>query len=187
MLNYTTSNTKDDLTGILDLQKANLPNALSKEEIRNQGFVTVNHSYEELKNLNDIEKHIIAKDGDKIIAYLLAMTERSKSEIPILIPMFEIFGQVFFAGTRISDYNYIVVGQACVDKQYRGQGILDNCYSAYKNHFIGKYDFAITEIASTNTRSLSAHKRIGFNEIHRYVAADKTEWCVVLWDWKNGS
>ena len=185
MINYTTSDTRDDLAGILHLQKSNLLKALTKEEIQSQGFLTVNHSYEELKNLNDIEKHIIAKDGDKIIAYLLAMTEQSKFEIPILVPMFEIFGKTSFAGKLISDYNYIVVGQACVGKQYRGQGVLDNCYSAYKNHFINKYDFAITEIASTNTRSLNAHKRIGFKEINTYISTDKTEWHVVLWDWKE--
>jgi hypothetical protein len=32
------------------------------------------------QKLNDIENHIVAKDGDKIIAYLLAMTELPKYE-----------------------------------------------------------------------------------------------------------
>ena len=186
MIHFTTSNTKDDLSGILSLQKANLSIALTKEEIKSQGFVTVMHSYDELKKLNDIEKHILAKDGDKIVAYLLAMTKQSKNEIPVLIPMFEIFDIIFFKGKLISLYNYIVVGQVCVDKQYRAQGIIDNCYAFYKDHFKSKYDFAITEIASTNMRSINAHKRIGFKEIHRYVS-NNTEWSIVLWDWKTNS
>jgi RimJ/RimL family protein N-acetyltransferase len=80
----------------------------------------------------------------------------------------------------------MVVGQVCIDKEYRGKGLLDNCYTAYKEHFIHQYDFAVTEIASNNLRSLAAHTRIGFKEIHRYISPDQTEWCIVLWDWNNG-
>ena len=183
MIEYTTSKSKDELLSILDLQKANLSHALTKDEIISQGFVTVNHSYDQLKNLNDIENHIIAKDNSKVIAYLLAMTQQSKFDLPVLVPMFERFEKISFLNKLISDYNYIVVGQVCVDKSYRGKGILDNCYTAYKNQFGIKYDFAITVIASKNLRSLNAHKRIGFIEIDRYISADKTEWCIVLWDW----
>ena len=187
MIEYTTSKTKDELSGILDLQKANLSNVLTKDEIITQGFVTVDHSYDQLKNLNDIENHIIAKDNDKVIAYLLAMTQQSRFDLPILIPMFERFEKILFRNKLISDYNYIVVGQVCVEKSYRGKGILDNCYAAYKNQFASKFDFAITEIASTNLRSLNAHKRIGFIEIDTYNSNDKTEWCIVLWDWGKAS
>ena len=81
----------------------------------------------------------------------------------------------------------MVVGQVCVDKQYRGQGIFDQVYVTYKNYYLNKYDFAITEIANTNIRSLNAQKRIGFKEIHSYLAPDNTEWVVVVWDWKNES
>ena len=51
-------------------------------------------------------------------------------------------------------------------------------------YYSNKYDFAITEIAATNLRSLKAHRRIGFKEINTYLSPDKTEWVVVLWDWK---
>jgi hypothetical protein len=185
MINYTVSVDQEDLTGILELQKSNLAAVLTSEEILSQGFVTVNHSYADLKSLHDKERHLIAKEGNKVIAYLLAMTAQSMFDIPVLIPMFEVFNQIYFESRLISDYHYIVVGQVCVDKQYRGQGILDNCYAAYKRHFMKSYDFAITEIASTNLRSLNAHKRIGFEQIHHYTAADKTEWVIVLWDWKK--
>jgi predicted GNAT superfamily acetyltransferase len=185
MIRYTTSSMKADLYGILDLQKANLASALTVEEISSQGFVTVKHSYDDLKKLNDIEQHIIARDGKKIIAYLLAMTEKSKFDIPVLIPMFEMFGKTYYKGKPISGYNYIVVGQVCVARQYRGQGIPDLCYEAYKVKFELKYDFAITEIDSTNLRSLNAHKRIGFKEMARYISNENIEWCIVLWDWKN--
>jgi GNAT superfamily N-acetyltransferase len=186
MITYTTVNSKTDLEGILKLQKSNLAQNLNSDEIRSQGFVTVNHTYDLLKKLNDFEKHIIAKENDKVIGYVLAMTKHSKFDIPVLFPMFNVFDTVLFKDKKISAYNYILVGQVCVDKAYRGQGIFNNCYAAYKEFYKDKYDFAITEIANTNSRSLNAHKRIGFEDIHSYFAPDKTEWIVVLWNWKNG-
>ena len=187
MLVFDTSNSKKDLDGILDLQKTNLAANLTLEEIQSQGFVTVQHTYDVLKKLNDIEKHVIAKDDDKVIGYVLAMTEHSKFDIPILISMFEIFDMMLYHNKKMSAYHYVIVGQVCVHKAYRGQGIFENCYAAYKERYQQKYDFAITEIAHTNTRSLNAHKRIGFKEIHSYVGPDRTAWIVVIWDWKNGA
>jgi L-amino acid N-acyltransferase YncA len=183
MIIYTTANSKNDLEGILNLQKRNLPPSLTNDEIQSQGFVTVDHSYEQLKTLNDYEKHVIAKESETVVGYLLAMTKQSRLDIPVLIPMFELFDTISYNNKEISGYNYLVVGQVCIDKAWRGQGILDRCYAAYRDYYHTKYDFAITEIAATNLRSLKAHTRIGFKEIKIYVSPDKTKWSVVLWDW----
>ena len=77
------------------------------------------------------------------------------------------------------------MGQVCIDKEFRGLGILDNCYIKYKENYLNKYDFAITEIAGTNSRSRIAHNRIGFKEINTYLGPENTEWNVVVWNWKN--
>ena len=178
---YTTADTTTDLKGILELQKKNLARSLSSAEITEQGFVTVDHTFGQLESLNSYEKHIVCKDGGKVVAYLLAMTINSKDDIPVLVPMFDQFNALQLDGKPLSDYRYIVVGQVCVDKSYRGKGILDQCYAAYKNAFKDTYDFAITEISTRNTRSLKAHERIGFEELSRYVGPDGEEWVIVLW------
>jgi GNAT superfamily N-acetyltransferase len=185
MIRYTGAATEKDLQGILDLQKQNLPTALSDDEKRSQGFVTVLHSLEDLERMNKIERHIIAKEDENVVAYLLAMTKLSKEDIPVLRPMFAVFEELSFAGKPLSHFRYMVVGQVCVDKAYRGKGVLDECYAFYRKIFEPNYDFAITEIDATNLRSLAAHKRIGFEEFHRYKAPDEKEWVIVLWDW-NG-
>jgi GNAT superfamily N-acetyltransferase len=183
MIKYTTSKTKEELLQILALQKQNLAIGLTAEEIAAQGFVTVSHSFEDLYKLNEIEAHVIAKDNDRVVAYLLAMTERSRFDIPVLLPMFELFEAVDYQHKKIAGYNYIVVGQVCVAAGYRGQGIFDACYDAYRSFFKHKYDFAITEIATRNQRSLNAHKRVGFTTIHQYKAPDGEEWNIVIWRW----
>lgn len=184
MIHYKRAESDEELKAILQLQRENLPSALSREEKSTQGFVTVAHSEEQLKTLNEIEPHIIAKDDDNVIAYLLVMTAESGNEIPILQPMFELFGHVPFAGRTVSDFHYVVVGQACVARPYRGKGVLDACYAYYRKSLQGRYDFAVTEIAATNLRSLRAHERIGFTDIHHYTAPDGIEWVMVAWNWK---
>lgn len=183
MINITTASTSTDLSGILKLQKANHAHVLSIEEVQSQGFVTVDHTFEQLKMLNDLEPHLIAKDGAEIVGYILAMTIESKGEIPILVPLFESFETINYLGKKIADYQYLVVGQVCMAKAYRGQGLFDQCYAAYKALFEHKYDFAITEIAQKNTRSLRAHQRVGFKVIHSYTDINDIDWDVVLWDW----
>jgi L-amino acid N-acyltransferase YncA len=185
MISYSTASTDEDLRGILQLQQQNLAVALSETEIRSEGFVTVKHSLDDLQRLNNMEQHVIAKKDEKVVAYLLAMTEDSKDDIPLLRPMFAVFQELSFAGKMLTHYRYLVVGQVCVGKGYRGQGILDQCYRWYKQNYSDKYDFAITEIDAINLRSLAAHKRVGFRELHRYPVPGGKEWVIVLWDWND--
>jgi predicted GNAT superfamily acetyltransferase len=180
---YTTATSDADLLGIIDLQKNNLPVNLTNEEKLQQGFVTVVHSLADLKKMNDAEQHIICKNGGKVIAYLLAMTAAAKNDIPVLVPMFEMFTTVLYKDKAVSEYNYIVVGQVCVDRDYRGQGVLDQCYQTYKARMNKKYDFAITEIATRNQRSIKAHQRVGFTELKQYTSPANEVWNIVIWQW----
>ena len=185
MLIYTTATSDKDVQGILTLQQKNLATKLTEAYMQSQGFVTVAHRFQDLEKMRDIEPSIIAKDDDEIIAYILAMTQQSKNDIPVLVPMFDMFDKISYWGKPVAAYNYLVVGQVCVDEKYRGKGIIDNCYEAYKTHFQGKYDFAVTEIAAKNMRSINMHQRIGFKEIHQYTAPDGILWSVVIWDWNQ--
>jgi ribosomal protein S18 acetylase RimI-like enzyme len=185
MIYFTAVKSDDEIFQIIELQKNNLLQNLTAEQIVSQGFVTVIHSFETLKKMNNTEASIIAKDNEKVIGYLLAMTNETKNDIPVLIPMFNAFDEVVYQNKKISGYHYIVVGQVCIADGYRGRGILDNCYNAYKNHFINKYDFAITEIHKTNKRSIKAHIRIGFELVHSYKDLNGDEWDIVIWDWRK--
>ena len=185
MLEFTIAKSRHDLEGILSLQRANLAVNLTGEEIQSQGFVTVVHSYEMISKLNKAEPHVIAKDGDKVVGYTLAMTSAAKNDIPVLVPMFELFESIDYSSRKLSTYQYIVVGQVCVDKEYRGQQVLDKCYAEYRRQFSARYEMAITDIVSSNLRSLNAHKRIGFKELYTFTDSAGTEWVIVAWDWRN--
>lgn len=185
MIEYTISRSRKDLKEILELQKKNLRVGLSKEEAAGQGFVFLEHNFKTLEKLNNIDKHIIAKENDKVIGYVLTTTKKSKYDLPKIFPLFKLFDHLKYKGKTISDWKYMLVGQVCVDKAYRGKGVFMDCYQKYQENYSSKYDFAITEISKSNLRSRNAHKKVGFEEIHEYSDSKGGEWVVVLWDWKE--
>ncbi len=183
-IQFKTAKTVAELQGILDLQKKNLLTEILQHESSDQGFVTVRHDITQLEQMHQIEPHVVAKDGDLVIGYILAMTKASRDLVPVLVPMFNQFDQVEYSGKHVADYDYMVIGQICVDKNYRGQGIFDKMYQTYFQSFSDRFDFAITEIAISNKRSLKAHQRVGFKIIHEF--SDFTQdWAIVTWDWKK--
>jgi GNAT superfamily N-acetyltransferase len=129
--------------------------------------------------MNSDAQHIIAKDGEKVVGYALAMTKRFRDKITVLKSMFDLLDGLVVNGLPLGDEKYIVMGQICVDYDYRGKGIFQGMYHKYFEVYKPVYQSIITEIAARNTRSLRAHLNIGFKEIHRYVEPGVEEWIVV--------
>ncbi|MCU0391617.1 MAG: GNAT family N-acetyltransferase [Thermoflexibacter sp.] len=172
-----------EIQDILDLQKANLPQFLTKEESLSQGFVTVEHDFSLLKNMNLLAPSIIAKDDDKVIGYCLAMVQSLKQEIPILVPMFEMIEQAHFQGKKLNTTPYLVMGQVCIHKNYRGLGIFQEMYQYMRDCYHSQYDMLITEVALRNTRSINAHRRVGFQTAYEYTAPNGEQWALIVWKW----
>lgn len=184
-IDFCIASSEDDLHGILELQQQNLASLLSEEDQQSQGFLTVVHSLELLHKINTETPGIVAKDHDKVVGYCLAMSRKFEKEIPILVPMFETADAQVFKDRKVASYNYIVAGQVCVAKEYRGRKLLDGMYGRFRQAYDGLYDFVLTEIATRNKRSLHVHARIGFQTVHSYKAPDGEQWEVVVWDWNK--
>ena len=131
---YKFSETDEELKQILQLQAQNHKDSVDEDTKAKQGFVTVKHSFSEIKALNNIEKHTILKVDNQVEAYVLAMTKKSKNLIPILEPMFKIFDEIIYKNKKISDYNYMVCGQVCVGEKVRGKGVFDEIYQFYREN-----------------------------------------------------
>lgn len=74
------------------------------------------------------------------------------------------------------------MGQICVAEGYRGQGIVDKLYASHRELYSKKFDFCLTEVSTSNARSMKAHERIGFKTIHTFTDATD-EWNILLWNW----
>lgn len=179
----TTTQTQQDLEQILQLQQANLITGLSTDEWQDQGFLTVQHDLDLLKKMHNAAPSIIIKDNDRVIAYALAMPLECGDMVPVLEPMFENFNRLTWKGKRLNEQSFYVMGQICVDKAYRGQGLFDQLYQKHREVYSPRYDMLVTEIATRNKRSLRAHERVGFRPMNIYRDATD-EWAVVVWDWR---
>jgi hypothetical protein len=173
----------EDVRQILRLQSENLAKNITAETLQQQGFVTVEHDFPTLRHMNDVEPSTLIKDDGRVVGYALAMSRTLAAAIPILIPMFEVFKQVPYKTGFLSDQNYIVVGQVCVADGYRGQGLFDKMYAAYRDRLQHQYEVAVTEISHRNQRSIAAHRRVGFETIYSYQDPHGENWDIVAWDW----
>lgn len=182
---FKAAESEEELQQILALQQINLPKNISQEESRDQGFVTVEHDFPLLSSMNESAPQIIASAAGKVIGYALVMLEHFSSQIPVLIPMFKMLSTLSYQGKSFEEYRYYVMGQVCVDKAFRGQGLFDGMYHEQRRQLSGKYDFVVTEVATRNTRSMRAHERVGFETIHIYTDQNHgEEWAIILWNWK---
>lgn len=181
-MQITQAQTTTELLAILQLQQANLPHNISKEEAMKQGFVTVIHDLSLLQRMNDTAPHTIAKDDDIVVGYCLSMLPSFRNEIPVLIPMFEMIDTLFWKGKPLSQISYFVMGQTCVAKTYRGQGVFDALYLELKDFFKTRFEVVVTEISKRNLRSWRAHQRVGFELIYEYEDPSGEIWLLVAWN-----
>ena len=183
-IQYSLLSTEAEIHQLLALQQSNLPQNISGEEAKSQGFVTVEHNFDLMKAMNDAEAHVIAKDQGQVIGYCLVMLSSFQDQIPVLQPMFALLDGLSYHQKLLAEYQYFVMGQVCIDKNYRGQGVFDGLYQSLAQHYHQKYDFVVTEVATRNVRSIKAHQRVGFELLHRYTDPRGEEWDVIIWNWQ---
>ena len=186
MITFGPAETTEELQQIIELQAQNLPHCLDEQQKKEQGFVTVQHSLELLQLMNSPYAHTIAKADDKVVGFALTMQKSFADAIPVLVPMFRLIDRLEFNKKPLKDVNYVVMGQICIHKDYRGQGIFGGLYQNMEERLEAHFELMITEIATRNTRSMRAHQKVGFEPLLRYQTSTE-EWQIVLWDWRSDS
>ena len=174
-----------ELEGVLQLQGRNLRRNIGDAEAAEQGFLIAEFSLEYLRRLNESRPSIIAVDGDRVVGYALAVTREIGEQDPFLAALFQQIDQREFDGGPLRAAEYVVVGQLCVDRQYRGLGLVQRLYGLFRDSLREHYDYGITEVARANLRSLRAHQKTGFQVIDSFDSGG-LEWDLVLWDWRSG-
>jgi len=171
---YTRVSNKVELEEILVLQKQNLPDQLAEKEIEKEGFVTISHTFDLLERMNAVCPHIIAKDKGRIIGYALCMHPDFSKEIPILLSMLQQLMVVLPRGE-----SFIIMGQICIDKAYRRQGVFRGLYKTMKKSLGSSFKLIVTEVDGRNKRSLNAHLACGFTTKKKYQS-DGRDWHLIV-------
>lgn len=178
-IRYKRAQTTDELQQILKLQEINLPKKSAKKDLTSEGFVTVEHDLETLINMNEVCPHFIAVSDKKVIGYALSMHPTFKHKIEILRPMF-----IKIESIVPKNLKYMVMGQICIEKNFRKKGIFSGLYHSMANELRNEFDAIITEVDGKNTRSLNAHLAAGFLILKRY-RADNHNWNIMMLDIKK--
>lgn len=178
-IGYEQASSEDDLRQILALQEKNLPYRLSESIKRREGFLTVKHSLEQLRQLNNAFPHTVAKNDNKIVGYALSMPPSQRNLIKVLIPMFELLDD-----TPYGESDYIIMGQICIDEPYRKQGIFRGLYSHMLTFTKNRFDHIITEVDERNKRSLYAHLSVGFKVIKQHRSGGQ-DWALIVLHQEN--
>jgi predicted GNAT family N-acyltransferase len=206
--------TDEEIFEIKALQTANLPQNLSTEEQEKEGFVTAVYSIEFLQRMNRLCPSIIAKsESGHVVGYALVLTKELEGEHALLSEFFAMLKTIpcpvsikqisspEASPQTLFDTNFVMVGQLCVAKEYRGQGLVDKMYNFYRSclsseyecqeeNFLSlssqQYDLCLTDVAQNNPRSITAHLRCGFEIVHSIEYA-QIMWHIVVWQWKKNN
>ncbi len=184
MKNYDIGYLKpEEIDSLLALQRENLAVNLDLDTLNSQGYVSFQYDPAIILLMMNDEPQIIARADNQVVGYALVATIFAMSTIEKALPMIEMIATLDFKGKPCREQQYYIVGQVCVKAGYRGMGVLEAIYAEHRKAFADRYDFAVTEVAVDNGRSLAAHHRIGFKTIHVfYDDFNGKEWHIIAWD-----
>ncbi|MBS1597538.1 MAG: GNAT family N-acetyltransferase [Bacteroidetes bacterium] len=175
---------EEELLQIHQLNKENLRSITKSEEQKKEGFVSWLYPPQLLKQMHELAPSIVVKDDNKIAGYALVASKEMIAFHADLQTLFSHLSRVQYKNQPLSDFSFYCMGQICIDKNYRGLGLVNMLYQKHKEVYGDRYQLLVTEISTSNIRSQKAHEKIGFKTIHTY-RDQQDEWNVVVWDWED--
>ncbi|PLX23371.1 MAG: GNAT family acetyltransferase [Marinilabiliales bacterium] len=162
--------TNNDIDGILSLQEKNLFANLNENELKN-GFVTTPFAASQIEEIIKQNGLFVAENEEnKIIAYVFAGSWKYFEQWEIFNFMVSRFAKLSFKGHKITKENSFQYGPVCIDKIYRGHGLLNLIFEEMRIEFFKKYPISITFINKINAISENAHtKKLGWKIIDEFV------------------
>jgi L-amino acid N-acyltransferase YncA len=138
--------TRDDVSGILDLQERNLSNR--------GGSLSVPFSRDWFETAIADAQVIVARRNGYVAGYLVFSTFAAQAHVPLVQAMLKAYSGASDA------YNY---GPICVAENERGHGLAGAMFAALKARLPGREGIAF--IRRDNKTSLLAHKKMGMKEV----------------------
>lgn len=90
-----------------------------------------------------------------------------------------------FNGSNITTENSFQYGPICIDKKYRGSGLLNLLFEEMRVEFFNKYPISVTFINKVNAISTAAHtKKLNWEIIDEFEFNNKT-YIGLAFDMKN--
>ncbi len=131
-----------------------------QEEDKKDGFVTTAFSKVELTKLIEEERGLfVAKDGNEVLAYVMAASWNFWSQWAMFEFMIDDLENLEYLGQTLNTENSYQYGPICIDKRIRGSGILEGIFDLARAEMHKRYPILVTFVNKSNPRSFEAHKR----------------------------
>jgi predicted GNAT superfamily acetyltransferase len=161
-------------SGILRLQSANYIGNLSECE-RREGFLSAEFSQQQITQMVNDLGITIATDAEIVAGYLCAFRNEFNHGSPVLAKMFESYGRLRFQEKPLRACSTYVYGPVCIDRAYRGRGLLRGLYEAQKKDLAGRFEVGVAFVSRDNPRSLRAHTAgLGMTEVGDFEVKGNT-------------
>lgn len=169
-----------DLPSLLELQESNLFENLPAEQHKD-GFLSARFAVEQFAQMNREAAVVVAEDDGRIIGYACSAGVDFSRQFPILEAMITTFGWLTYLGTTLIDARVCIYGPVCVDRSFRGRGVLRGLISGLKVELAGQFDVAAAFISKVNSRSLGAHvDGLGMTVLGDYAFEAGRYWIVAF-------
>jgi hypothetical protein len=104
----------------------------------------------------------------KLIGYLCINDFNKNSTLEFIRNLYAHCEFLKYKNKLIKEYKTFVPSPLCIDVSYRGTPLFLNLSMAAMNHISADYNLGLTIISENNSRSLTACKGIGFEEISEF-------------------
>src|SRR5512139_3801430 len=157
-----------DIPMILELQKRNLLKNLEPRD-QQDGFLSIEYTGDQLERLTNELGIFVAQENDYLAGYLIAQPMDFALQSPLINNMVKRFPDVQYSGRLLSCFKTFIYGPVCIDKESRGQGVLEGLYSIMIKTLQGQYDVGVAFVSERNPRSMFAHRdKLGLKVVDEF-------------------
>jgi predicted GNAT superfamily acetyltransferase len=145
-----------DYREIVRLNTTNFITNLSPQE-RKEGFLSAVFSEQQVAAIAGDLGIVVAVTDGWLVGFLCAFRNEFEHGSPVVAAMLESYDRVRFDSKLLKNYRSYVYGPVCIERAYRGKGVLRGLFEAQKRDLAGKFEIGVALVACANLHSLNAH------------------------------
>ena len=146
----------EDFPAILRIQAANQIANLSPDE-RGQGFLSAQFTIGQILAMAGDLGIIVAAESGTVLGFVCGFRRDFHTGSPVIARMLETFAGVKFDGKPLTAWKTFIYGPVCIDRPYRGRGLLHGLYEEQKRELAGQFEVGVAFVSRSNPHSLKAH------------------------------
>lgn len=148
--------TSGDYQKIIDIQNANKPEQLT-EDMKKQGFLASSMDEQQLEAMNKALGILVAVEDGQLAGFVCMAPTSPLPAHPVVRAMHETFPHQQFDNQSLMHQRAFIYGPVCIDRQWRGKGVVQQLFSGVKDFTREHYDLGAAFIDDRNPHSLAVH------------------------------